>query len=155
MTRDPGQKTPIARNRRAFHDFEILEKVEAGLVLQGTEVKSLRAGNVSFNDAHARVRNGEVWLHGLHIAPYACGNSWSQHEPTRPRKLLLRKSEIRKLSAKVDRQGLTLVPLDLYFRRGYAKLTLGVGRGRKKHDKRQALREKQDKLAMAREARRR
>ena len=144
---------PIARNRRAFHDYEVLEQLEVGLVLVGSEVKSLRAGNVSFQDAHARIRSGEAWLVGLHIAPYV-NASWTNHEPTRQRKLLLHKRELRKLEARVERQGLTLIPLDLHFRRGRAKVALGVCRGRKKHDKRDALRKKQDKLAMAREGRR-
>ena len=115
----------IAKNRRAFHDYEVLEQVEAGLVLQGTEVKSLRGGNISFHDAHARFKGGELWLCDLHIAQYRFG-SWTNHEPDRPRKLLLHKRELRKLKAKLERQGLTLVPLELYFKRGYAKALLGV-----------------------------
>lgn len=147
-----GGVKPIARNRKAFHDYEVLEQVEAGLVLQGSEVKSLRQGSVSFQDAHARLRADEMWLYGLHIAQYT-NASWTNHEPTRPRKLLLHRSEIRKLAAKIERQGLTLVPLDLYFKNGIAKASLGVCRGRKKHDKREALRKKQDAQAMARERR--
>jgi SsrA-binding protein len=146
---DPAKKQ-IARNRKAFHNFEVLEQVEAGLALVGTEVKSLRAGNVSFNDAYARCKGGEMWLVDLHIAPYSHGNGWSKHDPTRPRKLLLHKREIRKLQEKTERQGLTLVPLDLYFRRGYAKISLGICKGRKRHDKRQVLRDRQDKMDMAR-----
>jgi SsrA-binding protein len=148
-----GGKKPIARNRKAFHDFEVVEQVEAGIVLQGTEVKSLRAGNVNFTDAYAKVgKENDVWLLGLHIAPYSHGTVQA-HEPTRKRKLLLHKREIQKLKDKTDRQGLTLVPLELYFRRGYAKVALGICRGRKRHDKRQALRKKQDQMAMARERR--
>jgi SsrA-binding protein len=139
----------IARNRRAFHDFEVLEQVEAGLVLLGSEVKSLRQGSVSFNDSYARHRKGEMWLLELHIAPYV-NASWINHEPTRKRKLLLHKREIRTLATRCDRQGLTLVPLELYFKKGKAKLMLGVCKGRKKHDKRQALRKKQDQRAMQR-----
>lgn len=156
MSNKPPQNDgvkPIARNRKAFHDYEVLEQIEAGLVLQGSEVKSLREGNVSFQDAHARIKKDEAWLVGLHIAIYA-NASWTNHEPTRSRKLLLHKREIRKLQARIERQGLTLVPLDLHFRRGRAKVALGVCRGRKKHDKREALRKKQDKLAIAREGRR-
>ncbi len=152
-TKSPSGVKQIARNRKAFHDYEVLEQVEAGLVLLGSEVKSLRQGQVSFQDAHARVKQGEIWLVGLHIAPYT-NASWTNHEPTRPRKLLLHRREIRKLQASIDRQGLTLVPLDLYFKNGRAKATLGVCRGRKKHDKRQALRKKADQQAMARERRR-
>ncbi|MGE0709375.1 MAG: SsrA-binding protein SmpB [Planctomycetota bacterium] len=139
----------IARNRRAFHDFEVVEQVEAGLVLVGTEVKSLRNGQVSFNDAYARARDGEMWLLDLHIAQYPNG-SWTNHEPTRPRKLLLHRREIAKLRTSCERQGLTLIPLELYFKKGLAKLAIGVCRGRKRVDKRQALRAKQDKRAMDR-----
>lgn len=140
---------PIARNRRAFHDYEVVEQVEAGLVLQGSEVKSLREGQVAFNDAYARHRGEAVWLIGLHIAPYK-NASHANHEPLRARKLLLHRREIEKLKQKTERQGLTLVPLDLYFRRGFAKVALGVCRGRKKHDKRQALKERADKRSMER-----
>lgn len=150
---DPTYKQ-IASNRRARHDFEVLDTLEVGLVLLGTEVKSLRNGNVSFNDAHARIRKGEVWLHELHIAPYEMG-SWTNHKPTRPRKLLLHKKEIRSLEGRLARQQtMTLVPLELYFRSGRAKLKLGVCRGRKKADKRQNLRKQQDQRAMERELRR-
>ena len=152
MPRPQGGKKQIARNRRAFHNFEVLEQIEAGLVLKGTEVKSLRDGNVSFNDAHARHRGGEIWLLDLHIAQYK-NASWTNHDPTRPRKLLLHKREIRRIRDKVDRQGLTLVPLDMYFRRGFAKITLGICKGRKRHDKRQQMREKQDAKDMARAVR--
>ncbi len=150
MAKADAGKKQIARNRKAFHNFEVLEQVEAGISLQGTEVKSLRAGNVSFGDAYARTKDGEVWLVDLHIAPYSHGNTWTSHKPTRPRKLLLHKREIRKLKDKTERQGLTLVPLDMYFRRGFAKITLGVCRGRKKYDKRHALKDRQDKIAMSR-----
>ena len=152
MTKPTGGKKQIARNRKAFHNFEVLEQVEAGLVLQGTEVKSLRNGDVSFNDAHAKHRDGEIWLLDLHIAQYK-NASWSNHDPTRARKLLLHKREIKRVRDKIDRQGLTLVPLDMYFRRGYAKITLGVCRGRKRHDKRQKMRENQAVKDMARAAR--
>jgi SsrA-binding protein len=144
----------IAKNRKAFHDFEVLEQIEAGLVLQGTEVKSLRNGNVSFQDAYAKHKKGEMWLLGLHIALYANGASWANHEPARPRKLLLHKREVHKLKEKVERQGLTVVPLEMYFKRGYAKVRLGVCRGRKRHDKRQELRKKQDDRTMARQSKR-
>lgn len=149
---DPTFKS-IAKNRRAYHDYEILDTFEAGMVLLGTEVKSLRNGNVSFNDAHARVRNDEVWLHELHIAPYEQGG-YVNHKPTRPRKLLLHRKEIRSIQARLARMNLTLVPTELYFRRGRAKVKLGVGRGKKKADKRQALRKSQDNRAMQRALRR-
>jgi SsrA-binding protein len=148
---EPGIK-PIARNRRAFHDYEVLEKVEAGLVLQGTEVKSLRAGHVSFGDAHAKLKKGEAWLRDLHITPYEHG-SYMNHEANRPRKLLLHKREILKIQQKIERQGLTVIPLELYWKRGYCKVRLGICRGRKRHDKRDALRKKQDQRQMARQVR--
>lgn len=147
---------PIARNRKAFHDFEILEKVEAGIALLGTEVKSLRSGGaVSFGDAYARMKNGECWLVELHIAPYANAGATMNHEPTRPRKLLLHRREIRKLQEKIERQHLTLVPIDLYFKRGMVKVELGVAKGKKLYDKREALKKKADQRAMARDRRER
>ena len=149
MAKDDSAKKQIARNRKAFHNFEVLEQIEAGLMLKGTEVKSLREGQVSFNDAHAKTKAGEVWLVDMHISPYK-NASWSNHKPTRARKLLLHRREISRLRDKIERQGLTLVPLDLYFRRGFAKVTLGVCRGKKKHDKRQAMRSRQDAKTMAR-----
>ena len=149
VKKPPPAIRPIARNRRAFHDFEIVEQVEAGIVLLGTEVKSLREGKVSFNDSYARHRDGELFLMELYIPPYA-NASWGRHEPTRPRKLLLHKRELRQLQIKRDQKGMSLIPLELYFSRGYAKLKLGIGKGRKKADKRQALKRKQDQRSMER-----
>lgn len=149
---EPGVKQ-IARNRKASHDYEVLETVEAGLVLQGTEVKSLRAGQVSFGIAYARItKGGEAWLRDLHIPTYEHG-SWTNHEPTRPRKLLLHKREILKIKAKIERLSLTVVPLELYWKRGYCKVRLGICRGKKRHDKRQDLRKKADQRAMDRQVR--
>lgn len=146
MSKDEGRQV-VARNRKARHEFDILETVEAGMELRGPEVKSIRAGHVSFQDAFARVDRGEVWLHSLHISPYEQANR-ANSDPVRPRKLLLNRREIRHLASKVDEKGLTLVPLDIYFSRGYAKVTLGVARGRKLHDKREALkRREQDREA--------
>lgn len=143
---DEGRKI-IASNRKARHEYEILETVEAGLVLKGPEVKSLRAGKVSFQDAYASVSRGEVWLHSLHISPYEQANRWNG-DPVRPRKLLLNKTEIRKLVAKTEEKGLTLIPLDIHFTRGRAKVALAVARGRKLHDKREKLkRQTQDREA--------
>ena len=137
----------IARNRKARHQFQVLETFEAGIALKGPEVKSLRAGEVSFRDSFARVENGEVWLHSLHISPYEQANRFNV-DPLRPRRLLLRKSEIRQLVVKSEEKGLTLVPLEIYFSRGYAKVALAVARGRKLHDKRQELkRREQDREA--------
>ena len=139
----------ISKNRQAYHHYEVLESFEAGLVLQGTEVKSLRESQVSFQEAYARFKGEELWLAGMHIPVYAAG-SYMNHEPTRLRKMLLHKRELKRLRGRVDRQGLTLVPLELYFRRGYAKVKLGLCKGRKLHDKRQALRKKQDQRQMER-----
>ena len=134
---DSGTKV-VATNRKARHDYEVLETLEAGIVLKGPEVKSLRAGKVGFQDAFATVRGAEVWLHNLHISPYEQANRYNE-DPLRTRKLLMGRHEIRRLIGKVEEKGLTLVPLELAFRRGYAKITLGLARGRKLHDKREKL----------------
>lgn len=139
----------VASNRKARHEYEILETYEAGLVLKGPEVKSVRDGKVAFQDAYASVDQGEVWLHSLHISPYEQANRFNE-DPLRVRKLLLNRSEIRKLVGKVEEKGLTLVPLDIYFVRGRAKLTLALARGRKLHDKREKLK----RQTQEREARR-
>jgi SsrA-binding protein len=125
----------IVENRRARFEYHILESLEAGLVLTGTEVKSMRAGGVSLSEAYARIRDGEAWLLGMHIPPYKQG-SFSNTEPNRPRKLLLHKEEIARLQSRVGEKGLTIVPLRLYFTRGIAKVQLGVARGKKLWDKR-------------------
>lgn len=132
----------VARNRKARHEFDILETFEAGLALKGPEVKSLREGHVAFHDAFARIERGEAWLYSLHISPYEQANR-ANVDPLRTRRLLLHKHEIRKLVGQVEEKGLTLVPLDIYFVRGYAKITIAVARGRKLHDKREALKRKQ------------
>ena len=152
MTRQGDGDRTVATNRRARHDYEILETVEAGLVLRGTEVKSLRAGQVNFKDSYATMRNGEAWLTGCHISPYSHGTD-ANHDPERDRKLLLRRREIARLTGKVAERGLTLVPLRLYFKRGRAKLELGLARGKKLHDKRSALREREVRREMDRAAR--
>jgi SsrA-binding protein len=144
-----GGRKVVATNRKARHEYEILDTWEAGLVLKGPEVKSLREGKVSFTDAFARVERGEVWLYSLHISPYEQANRWND-DPLRPRKLLLNRSEIRKMVGTVEEKGLTLVPLDIYFTRGLAKVTLALGRGRKLHDKRDKLK----KQTLDREAQR-
>lgn len=139
----------IARNKRARFDYHILETWEAGIVLGGTEVKSLRDGKANMNDAYGIVRDGEVYLLNLHISPYERGG-WTNHEPTRNRKLLLHKREIRRLIGAVEREGLTLIPLELYFKRGIAKVTLALGKGKKLHDKRETSRERDAEREMAR-----
>jgi len=137
----------VASNRKARHEYEVLETVQAGIELKGPEVKSIRAGNVSFQDAHARVERGQIWLHSLHVSPYEQANRFNV-DPVRPRRLLLNKQEIRRLAIKVEEKGLTLVPLDLHFSRGYVKVTLAVGRGKKLHDKREAMKRRdQDREA--------
>jgi len=142
----------IATNRRARYEYEILETLEAGLVLRGTEVKSLRAGLVNFKDSYATVRNREVWLLGCHISPYSHGTD-ANHAPERDRKLLLHDREIKRLTGKIAERGLTLVPLKLYFKNGRAKLEVGLARGKKLHDKRSALREREVKREMDKAAR--
>lgn len=139
----------VIRNRRARHEYEVLEKLEAGLVLTGTEVKSLRAGKANLQDAFARFDRGELWLHNLHISPYEQGNRFN-HDPLRPRKLLLNRRELRKLVGQVEQQGLTLVPLDIYFQRGLAKATIALVRGKKLHDKRDDLRRRDAEREMER-----
>jgi SsrA-binding protein len=139
----------VVQNRKARHEFQILEKWEAGLVLQGTEVKSLRMGRANLQDAFAIFNRGELWLQNLHISPYEYGNRFN-HEPLRPRKLLMSRREIRKLIGQVEQKGLTLVPLDIYFRRGIAKTTIALARGKKLHDKRDDLRRRADERDMER-----
>jgi SsrA-binding protein len=137
MAKETGRKL-IAQNRKARHDYHIEDVVEAGLVLTGTEVKSLRLGRASLVDAFATVRDGELWLQALHIPEYTHG-TWTNHAPRRNRKLLLHRSEIDKLIRAVDQQGVSLIPLSLYFKDGYAKIELATARGKKAYDKRQAL----------------
>jgi SsrA-binding protein len=132
------QSTVIARNRRARHDYHIEDVVEGGLVLTGTEVKSLRAGRASLTDGFAQISDGEMWLHGVHIPEYTQG-TWTNHEPRRIRKVLLHRKEIDRLASKTAERGLTIVPLSLYFKDGRAKVELGVGRGKRTYDKRQDL----------------
>ncbi|MGH8773703.1 MAG: SsrA-binding protein SmpB [Jiangellaceae bacterium] len=143
MARERGRKL-VAQNRKARHDYHVEDRYEAGLVLTGTEVKSLRAGRASLVDGFAEVRDGEVWLRNVHIPEYDQG-TWTNHEPRRPRKLLMRRDEISRLIGKTREKGLTLVPLALYFSDGYAKVELALARGKKSYDKRHALAEKQAK----------
>lgn len=129
---------PAIDNRRARHEYQILESLEAGLALTGTEVKSIRAGGVSLNEAYARFRDGEAWLMSVHIPPYKQG-SFSNVDPNRPRKLLMHKTQIKELTSKVKEKGLTIVPLRMYFTRGKVKVQLGLARGKKVWDKRQDI----------------
>ncbi|NJN31402.1 MAG: SsrA-binding protein SmpB [Synechococcales cyanobacterium RM1_1_8] len=140
----------VSDNRQARFQYSILETFEAGISLQGTEVKSIRAGKVNLRDGFALVRDGEVWLFNVHVSPHAMASQHFNHEPLRTRKLLLHKQEIRKLIGKVEQDGLTLVPLKLYLKKGYVKVSLGLGKGKKLHDKREDLKKKQDNRDMAR-----
>jgi SsrA-binding protein len=137
VAREQGRQV-IARNRRARYDYRIEDVYEAGLVLTGTEVKSLRAGRASLTDGFGQVSDGEVWLHNVHIPEYVQG-TWTNHEPKRTRKLLLHRKEIEKLTSKTAEQGLTLIPLSLYFKDGKAKVELGLARGKRTYDKRHDL----------------
>jgi SsrA-binding protein len=145
-------KISIARNPRARHDYHLLETWEAGLVLTGTEVKSLREGRASLGEAYAHVRRGEVWLEGLTISPYAQG-SYNNPPPTRSRKLLLHKSEIRKLIGGTTQKGLTLIPLELYFKDRMAKIAIALAKAKKLHDKREDLKRRANEREVAREFR--
>jgi SsrA-binding protein len=134
----PGTKV-VASNRRARYDFTILDTFEAGLVLVGSEVKSLRAGQVQLADAYARIRDGQCWLDGVRISPYAFAQGFGSHDPDRSRKLLLHREQLDKLAARVAQESLTLVPLSIYFKDGRAKVELALARGRRKGDHRQAM----------------
>jgi len=127
----------VLRNKRAYYEYEIIEKFEAGISLHGTEVKSIRAGKLNMGDAYARPRNGSISLLNLHISPWETANDYDQHDPTRPRRLLLHKKEIRKLSHEIEAKGYTLLPLSLYFKAGKLKVELGLAKGKNIRDKRQ------------------
>jgi SsrA-binding protein len=144
----------ISINRRARHDYAVEETLEAGIVLTGTEIKSIRAGRVNLVDAYARIEHGEAWLIGAHIAPYEQGNRYN-HEPRRTRKLLLHKDQIAELIGRTQAKGQTLIPLRLYIRDGRAKLELALGRGKKTHDKRRAIAERDRRRELERETRER
>ncbi|MEY4323714.1 MAG: hypothetical protein RL410_1495 [Actinomycetota bacterium] len=147
MPRETGRKL-IAQNKKARHDFSIVEVFEAGLVLVGTEVKSLRAGRATLTDGYASIDNGEAFLHNIHIPEYDQG-SWTNHEPKRKRKMLLNADEIRKIDIQISRQGYTLVPLSLYFKDGKVKVEIALAQGRKAHDKRHAIAERDAKREMS------
>ncbi|MCE7928827.1 MAG: SsrA-binding protein SmpB [Dehalococcoidia bacterium] len=143
----------IAQNRRARHDYDILERFEAGIVLTGTEIKSVREHRVQLVGAYARIRDDEAWLQDMHIAPYSHAG-YSHHDPRRDRKLLLHRKEIRRVRELLEEKGLTLIPLSLYLKRGKAKVELGVARGRKHHDRREAIKEREQSREIARAVRR-
>jgi len=149
-----AEKT-ITVNRKAQHDYHILEKVEAGVVLTGTEIKAIRDGRVNLRDAYARPERGEMWLVGAHIGPYAAAGRFNQHEPRRRRKLLLHRKQIFELGREVEEKGLTLVPLRLYLKAGRAKVELALARGRRQYDRRQAIARREAEREMRRALRRR
>ena len=144
-----GEGKVIAQNKKARHDYFIEETYEAGIVLQGTEIKSIRAGRVNLKDSFARIQKGEVFLYNMHISPYEHGNRYN-HDPLRTRKLLLHKKEIHKLFGKTKEQGYSLIPLKLYIKNGYAKILLGLAKGKKKWDKREDLKRKEAKREIER-----
>ena len=141
----------MARNRRARHEYDILETFECGIALQGSEVKSLRAGRVSLQDSYARIERGEAWLLGVHIPPYEHASGFGAHDPDRPRKLLLHRSQIDELMGRTQQQSLTLVPLSVYFKEGRAKVELALARGRRLYDKRRAIANREADREAARE----
>ncbi|NJL21853.1 MAG: SsrA-binding protein SmpB [Leptolyngbyaceae cyanobacterium SM1_3_5] len=149
MSDDDGYKI-VSDNRQARFLYEILETYEAGIELRGTEVKSIRQGKVNLRDGYALIRNGEAWLHNVHISPHDRASQVFNHEPRRTRKLLMHSAEIRKLIGQVEQKGLTLVPLKMYLKRGWLKVTIGLGRGKKLHDKREDLKRKEEKRDIAR-----
>ena len=147
----PKGPRPVAQNRKARHDYEILERFECGLVLHGSEVKSIREGLVQLRDAYARVEDGEVWLYAMHVSPYAFAQGFGAHDPDRRRKLLLNRREIEEIAERTRAgAGLTLVPLSIYFKDGRAKVDLALARGRKSYDKRHAIAEREQRREMER-----
>ncbi|MFD6438429.1 SsrA-binding protein SmpB [Peribacillus sp. NPDC060186] len=139
-----GSGKQLAQNKKAFHDFFIEDTFEAGIVLQGTEIKSIRAGKANLKDSFAKIQNGELYLHNMHVSPYEQGNRYN-HDPLRTRKLLLHKKEINKLIGETKETGYTIVPLKMYLKNGFAKVLIGLGKGKKQYDKREDLKKKEAK----------
>lgn len=137
-----GQGNVVAQNKKVRHDYEILETYEAGLVLTGTEIKSVRAARITLKDGFAQIKNGEAWLNNVHITPYEQGNIWNQ-DPDRTRKLLLKKKEIAKLENELKGSGMTLVPLKVYLKNGFAKVLLGLAKGKHDYDKRESIKRRE------------
>lgn len=150
MTEPLAEEKVVVTNRKAFHEYFILETYEAGIVLKGTEVKSLRAGQANLQDCYAWVNNGEIWLIGMHISPFEKGNI-NNHDPKRERKLLLHRSEIRKLIGVTSKKGMTLVPLRVYFKNNIAKVEIGVARSKRSYDKREAIKKREVEREMRRQ----
>jgi len=150
MKSESSDEITVVSNRRALHDYFIVETIEAGIVLKGTEVKSLRKGNANFQDCYAAINNREMWLYGMHISPFEKGNI-NNHDPKRNRKLLLHKNQIRKLFGKTAEKGLTLIPVRIYFKKNIAKIELAVARGKKSFDKREAIAQREVERQIRRE----
>ncbi|KON86389.1 single-stranded DNA-binding protein [Sporosarcina globispora] len=144
-----GTGKMVAQNKKAYHDYAIEETYEAGIVLQGTEIKSIRAGKVNLKDSYARIQNNEIYLFGMHVSPYEQGNRYN-HDPLRTRKLLLHRKEINKLIGESKEVGYSIVPLKMYLKNGYAKVLIGLARGKKKYDKREDLKKKEAKREVER-----
>ncbi|MHA6259965.1 SsrA-binding protein SmpB [Sporosarcina sp. CAU 1771] len=144
-----GKGNVVAKNKKAYHDFAIEEKIEAGIVLQGTEIKSIRSGKVQLRESFIQIRNDEAWIINMHISPYEQGNRFN-HDPTRTRKLLLHKRQIRQLIGKTKQQGYSIVPIMMYLKDGFAKVLIGIGKGKKDYDKREDLKRKEAKREMGR-----
>lgn len=149
-TEHPTDEKTVVTNRKALHDYFIIDRFEAGIALKGTEVKSLRQSNANLQDGYALIRNGEIWLIGMHVSPFEKGNI-NNHDPKRDRKLLLHKREIRRLIGHIAEKGLTLVPLRVYFKNNIAKIELGIARGKKAYDKREAIKERETKRQIQRD----
>ncbi|MBC2715747.1 MAG: SsrA-binding protein SmpB [Desulfobacteraceae bacterium] len=139
----------VTKNRKAWHNYSITEEIEAGMVLLGTEVKSLRSGGANLKDAYGRIEKGELILHQVHISPYPFAY-YDNHDPLRPRKLLLHKSELKRMEAKIREKGFSVIPLKIYFKNGKAKVTIGLARGKRKYDKRESIKEREMKREMDR-----
>ncbi|MBW2266029.1 MAG: SsrA-binding protein SmpB [Deltaproteobacteria bacterium] len=152
MVQDSNNERIICRNRKARHEYFLLDKYEAGMVLLGTEVKSLRLGQANLKDSYAKIKAGEVFLYNMHIGIYPFA-AYGNHDPLRPRKLLLHKREIKHLTGKVEERGQALIPLEVHFRKGKAKVTLALAKGKRKYDKRQAIRKKEEQRELQREQR--
>ena len=150
MSKQSAPQQPVAVNRKAFHDYFIEEEYEAGIVLTGSEIKSIRRGHVNLRGAYARIQDGEAWLFDAHISPNEETGAIFQHDSTRPRKLLLHRREINRLLGKLEQKGLTLVPLDIHFKQRRAKVKLGLSRGKKLYDKRDATAERESKRQIER-----
>ncbi|MBF0777316.1 SsrA-binding protein SmpB [Streptococcus cuniculi] len=144
-----GEGKVLAQNKKARHDYSIVDTIEAGLVLTGTEIKSIRAGRINLKDGFAQIRKGEAWLNNVHISPYDEGNIWNQ-DPTRTRKLLLRKKQIESLEQEVKGTGMTLVPLKVYLKDGFAKILIGLAKGKHDYDKRESIKRREQNRDIAR-----